>query len=262
MKLGIVSILITIMLMGSLGFAHADDPFKLCTDYWPPYEHKVGRTIEGICVATVRAVLANMGQKSNKIVSASWGRCLQCIKNGDDHAAFSGLKTKERMQFAIYPEEPLTTSHWVFFIREDRSNTLRFRTLNDLEDRRIGVVKGFYYPPDLLAYAKNHAKLEYASNTVANFRKLLDDRLDFVFEDLAPGLSTVEKLAANEEIIPLVNTVLVSEPLYVLFSKKSVKPEFVKRFSEELKRYKKTEEYKAMFRPYDPWVELTTRSKQ
>jgi len=237
MKIGFFAILIATILIGSWGNGHADDQFKLCTDEWPPYEYKAGRTIKGINVTTVRAVLKRLGHDSNQIVSASWERCLQCIESGHDHAAFSAMKTRERMEYAIFPDEPLGTSHWVFFIREDRSDSLRFRTLNDLKGRRIGIVKGFYYPPDLLAYAKNNAKLEYARDPITNFLKLLDDRLDFVFEDLAPGVHMVEKIAAGGEIVPLVNTVLASEPLYIMFSKNLVKPEFVHRFSEELKRY-------------------------
>lgn len=251
MRFTTTALLLAILLVGSLGIAHADDRFRLCVDEWPPYEQKRECKIEGLCVATVRAVLDRMGVTSRKMVSASWERCLQNIERGDDHAALSAVKTKDRMKYAFYPQEPLTISRWVFFIRKDHIDTLHFRTLDDLEGRRIGIVKGFHYPPDLLAYAKNHAKLEYARDSVKNFQKLQDNRLDFVFEAFFPGVHMVEKLNASEEIIPLTDTILTTEKLYVIFSKESVNPEFVRRFSEELKRYKETEEYKAMVHSYN-----------
>jgi len=226
--------------------------FQLCMDEWPPYEYRVGNKTKGIAPATVTSILSQMGHDSLKITMTSWSRCLELVRTGECDGAFAALKTKDRQAYGLYPDEPLIISQWVFFIREDRSDTLSFRTLSDLEDRHVGVVRGFHYPPDLMDYVKKNAVLEYSPNSMINFRKLLDNRLDFVFEDYAVGMHCVRTCFAQTEIVPLVDTILSAEPLYIIFSKKTVTPNFVIRFSQKLRRFKQTKRYEELLRPYQP----------
>ncbi|QJB56192.1 transporter substrate-binding domain-containing protein [Pseudodesulfovibrio sp. zrk46] len=236
--------------------AHAAEPLKMCVDDWPPYEYKENYQIEGICVKAAKAVLERMGHGECSLVSANWERCLNNVRIGDDHLALTAVKTSEREQYAWYPDEPLTTAYRVFFVKTDRRKVLRYRSLEDLNGRRIGLVKGFHYPPEIVAYAEKHATIRYAADPTTNFHLLLDDRVDFVFEDLAPGMYILEQLHAKDKAIPLLDSVLEEEPLYVIFSKERVDKVFVDRFSKELERYKQTDEYKKIFSQYDPWVKL------
>lgn len=259
----VICLLIVIVFVLGVAYAQAGDPrLRLCIDEWPPYEYTENDQPKGISYTTVMSVLSRMGSETPQIVLATWGRCVERVRTGKSHAAFTALKTKERQKFALYPAESLVESYWVFFIREDRSGSLRFRTLSDLDGRSIGIVKGFYYPPDFLRYAKNHAKLEYGPNSMTNFRKLLDNRLDYIFEDLAVGIYGVRAFLAQGEVVPLVDTVMATEPMYIMFSKKAVSPDFVARFSAELERYKKTDQYKKMLQEYLPWFELTSQKEK
>lgn len=237
--------------------AYAEGTMSICIDEWPPYEYAKNHHCGGVSLDIVRSVLARMGQKNIEVVAASWTRCLQNVRKGEDDGALTGLKTEDRMEYAWYPDEPLTVSHWVFFVKKDMDKTLRFKTLDDLKGKRIGVIRGFNYPPDFITYARNNAILEYGADAMMNLRKLLDGRLDYVFEEVGPGMFGILELKAEDRIEPILDAELATEPIYVLFSKATVSPEFVKQFSDELRRFKQTEQYDRILKSYIPLLTHT-----
>lgn len=246
---------ILIFLFPAASLGQSEGSLRLCMDEWPPYEYTKNGHPAGVSLDIVRAVLAQMGEEPPRVVVASWTRCLQNLKRGEDHAVITGLKSEERMEYSRYPEEPLLDSHWVFFVKRDGMETPRFKTLSDLKGKRIGVVKGFAYPPDFITYARNNARLEYGKDSMMNFRKLLNDRLDYVFEDVGPGMFGIRALNAEERITPILSAELASEPMYVMFCRAQVSDGFVKRFSDALREFKKTKHYERIMGSYMPLLE-------
>lgn len=226
---------------------------RICADSWHPYEFVENSRVKGFSVEVVSEVLARMKQSKAEFVSASWPRCLESVESGSLDAAVSALKSSERAQYAYYPDEPLVVTSWVLFVHRERLGQLGFKRLIDLEGDTIGVVNGFYYPPDFLRYAKEHAVLCEAPSTMNNFKKLMALRLDYVFDDLAAGIYILRKLHALNKVVPLRETELAAEPLYIMFSKKTVPQVFVEEFSRTLKEFKESKEYAQIYSRYMDW---------
>ncbi|MCP4988904.1 MAG: hypothetical protein GY928_23470 [Colwellia sp.] len=61
-----------------------------------------------------------------------------------------------------------------------------------------------------------------------------------------------QKLAVEDQIIPLLHYPIKIEELYVMFSKKTIDKQVVSEFSQRLKLFKSTEKYKHIYKKYFP----------
>jgi len=225
--------------------ACAEPPLVLCIDEWPPYEYNLDGKPAGYFTELVTAVLKSMDQEIDKIMSVSWNRGLEMVRSGQAHALFSAFRVNKRESYAWFPDEPLENTKWHFFIREDKSDQLKFRTIEDVKGHRVGTVKGYVYTKEFMDYIRKNPLIVASQSSPRSFRLLLENRLDFVLDDLAVGMHEIRELGAAGEIVP-VGEALFERPTYVMFSKASVSKEFVDRFSHALAEFKKTPEYQAL----------------
>jgi polar amino acid transport system substrate-binding protein len=60
----------------------------------------------------------------------------------------------------------------------------------------------------------------------------------------------VKKKGLKGKVVPLLSRIIKQDNLYIIFSKKTVTPDFVKEFSQELRHFKKTDEYLLIYEKY------------
>jgi len=203
----------------------------------PPYQlTDESGNITGYLVDLIRAVFKEMNLQI-KLIMAPYARCQYGTQKGDFDFYFLAGKTEKRLEWGYFPSESLMIQHWGFSIRKKDEGKIQFRQLEDLKGLNIGVVRGQYYGKDNMEYARKHCKIDYAANDEQNHRKLDIGRVDCIFTEINVSQYLTKKLGIQETVF-LTDRMCTTANLYPAFSKKTMTPEFVGKFSETLKRIK------------------------
>jgi polar amino acid transport system substrate-binding protein len=188
-----------------------------------------------------------MNLKNMTISGYPWKRAVYMLKEGQADALFSANYTEEREKYAIYPKEPLIVSPWVVWVRTD--SNIQFNVLNDLKGLNCGVVRGYSYTPEFWDFLKTKGRFSLVSDDETNFKKLGAKRIDYTVSELGNGLEIIKRLNLKD-IIPLAGNPIKKDGLYIIFNKKTVSVEFADKFSQVLKEFKKTKDYKNIYNKY------------
>ncbi|MCB2141085.1 transporter substrate-binding domain-containing protein [bacterium] len=123
-------------------------PLKVICDPWPPYQIVKDQQVGGFTTTVVETLFRRMRIRNDKIAAYPWKRAITMIEEGKADALFSATPKDRRTDFARYPDEPLVSSLWVMWVRE--GSGLHFRSLDDLEGKRLGVVNGYLLFPGII----------------------------------------------------------------------------------------------------------------
>lgn len=244
MKKNLVKILCVVAICLAVSSIAAAEQLSIATSEWPPYGYLENGKAVGFATEILDKVLPKMGIEP-KIEFMPWKRATEMAKVGETDAVYSASHNAERAEFLFYPETPLHPSEYVFFIRKSDTGKLKFDTLEDLKDHKVGVTRGYAYSDELLKRLEELKNSEEANSDELNFEKLNGSRIDYFPADLINGLALVKKLGLQDKIAHLDKRIKVKD-YFIAFSKKSPKitEEFVKKFSDELKAFIQTEDYK------------------
>jgi len=100
---------------------------------------------------------------------------------------------------------------------------LSFETLSDLENKKIGMIRGYNYPSEFANYVKEHSVILEVGTEIQNVAKLVNGRLDY----MPAVLDTTLYLSKNNPILEKMdaynNTYYFPAPLgtsnfYIMFS--------------------------------------------
>jgi len=225
-------------------YGMAERPTRLVCDIWPPYQMVTEDGYTGLSVDVVRAVYARMGMDNIELMALPWKRALDMVRFGDADGLFSANHTPERALSFTYPEEPLFESPWIVWTRKGTT----IHSLDDLKNKRVGVVLGYSYTPEFWDFIQTYCSVEVVYSDRINFRKLALGRLDATVADLGNGLT----LAASVDrgIHPNPDYEIKRDGLYLMFNKERTSKRFVEKFSDTLKTFKLTEEYRSIRAKY------------
>jgi len=243
MKKGLVAFLGVLVFSMMICPASFGETLSIGTSEWPPYgDVKDGKAV-GFATEIIEKVLPKVGFDA-KIEFMPWKRATEMAKNGEVDAIYSASYNAERAEFLVYPETPLHPSEYVFFIRKADSGKLKFETLDDLKAYKIGVTRGYAYSDEFNKKVDEFKNSEEANTDELNFEKLNQERIDYFPADLLNGMALVKKLGIQDKITFIEKRLKVKD-YFIAFSKKSpkVSPEFVKKFSDQLKEFIQTDEY-------------------
>ncbi|WP_319470557.1 transporter substrate-binding domain-containing protein [uncultured Pseudodesulfovibrio sp.] len=236
------------LLCPPIGEAWADG-LRLCAEDWPPYEYYVEEKPKGLSYEVLSSVLRRMGEPVAENVNVSWLRGLEAIQEGSMDILYSALRTPEREVYAYYPSEPLAVSSWVFFSSSfDKKDS--YADWPDFKGKTVGIVDGYDYPDSFLKRVRKEGRLEKRVLSIDNIRMLGSGRIDYAVEELRVGNRLVRRLGMQGKVFPLLKVVLARRPVFAMFSKKTVSEDFVRRFSDELVRFKQTPEYQEILSKY------------
>lgn len=220
-------------------------PYRIICDIWPPYQIQDGNTVSGFSADVVRAVFDRLDEKTGKIDHYPWKRALSDFKAGHADAIFSANYTKARLEYARYPAETLLDTPWIIWSHQSQAIT----SLADLKGKTIGVVDGYSYTPAFWEFIRKHCRVEAANSDESNFRKLELGRLDAIVAEYGNGSYLVSELGRTA-IVAHPEITIKKDGLYIMFNKKIVTERFVETFSNELKAFKKSDEYKRLYQTY------------
>lgn len=251
MKKAVFVLLVGIMVINIAGWGYAQSSFIIGTTAgFPPYtfQNEDGK-FTGLATDIVEEVFQTM-KVEYSIQKYPWVRALHMLTKGDLHALYTIGKTAERETLFYFPTEPLSYSKWVFFIRKEDAGTLKFQTLDDLKGKRIGLVLGYKYTPELWEFVKAWKNYDMVAKEELNFRKLAAGRVDYIISDYVTGMTLAKQLGISKKILALTQTPLETIPIYIAFSRTLVQQEMVDTFSAHLKTLKSGSKYQELYKKY------------
>lgn len=220
-------------------------PYRLVCDIWPPYQIETPEGVGGFSTEMVRAVFSRLEATMEPVQAYPWKRAMNILEHGHADGLFSANLTQDRQLFARYPAEPLFEAPWIIWTRDARP----MRSLQDLKGLTVGVVAGYSYTPEFWDFIETFCNVERVASDEINFRKLEYGRLDAAVAEYGNGLHLIRKLNLGI-VTPRPDVIVKTDGLYIMFNRTEVDESFVRDFSEELKRFKVTEEYRALRRKY------------
>ena len=245
-----LALLVTVLLsLCPTTYVTANESIKLAADTWLPYENIKNEEAPGFSTEVVTNVLNKMGVKWD-LREYPWARAMKEVFEGNRDALFSAFWTEERARYCYYPKEPLAKEKWLFFVRRKDTRRLSFTSYDEIKDRRVGVLRGAALSEEFWEFVKKHRNYEEVATDDLNFKKLLAGRVDYVVDSYSNGVELAKQMGISDQIDFLRSPVIAEDDLYLIFSKKSVSPTFVDAFSEGLRSFKKTDQYRAIYQKY------------
>ncbi|MGC8819823.1 MAG: substrate-binding periplasmic protein [Fervidobacterium sp.] len=228
------------------GYVLAGNVVEVLSIDWKPYEwfDPKDNKWKGIDVDTVKAVFSNLGFEVSYI-NLPWERCLEAMKVGAYDGIMSLRITKEREEYLIYPKEPLSTGVDVLW---------------KMKNKNIDLSALYKIPKDAIcAYTVGYAyrdwfwngpfRKEPVPDDVTGFRLLKDGRIDLFVCNLLVGKELTKELGIQKDVVYSKN--FNGKMIYYLaFSKNYHGAYLAEIFSSELKKFKKTNEYKSILKFY------------
>jgi polar amino acid transport system substrate-binding protein len=223
---------------------------EIGTSEWPPYDNISNKQAPGFSAEVIRQVFSNMGIAINITEEFPWKRTQLFAYTGELDAVFSVFFTEERARNCHYPDEPLIAEKHVLFINNTDAEILKFNTYDDLRNKRIGTHRGAGIEDKFLDFIKKNSTVIEVSDEEQNFKMLANGRVDYVVSSYGPSLINLKKLGLTGKIVPILSKPVREDNLYIMFSKKTVEPEFVRRFSDKLKAFKQTDAFRKIYAKY------------
>jgi polar amino acid transport system substrate-binding protein len=248
----IIFTLSVLALLNAVSFyADAQAVFKTVSGEFPPYVFtgEDGK-IYGAAAEIVSEVLRKMNIQNFTMGTYPWTRTMKMITDGEVNALFTILKNKEREELFFFPDEPILFSKWVFFIRKADAGKLKYDSFEDLKGKRIGLVKDVKYTAELWDFVIMEKIYETVATEDLNIIKLVKNRVDYIATELGTGIYLAKKAGYENDIVPLSKNPILSAPIFIIFSPKLVKKEFVNNFSDELKKLKIEKKYSEILKKY------------
>jgi len=229
----------------------------LGTEDWSPFsfKDKKSKKILGLSSEIIYETFRMMNVKitSNKIMP--WARTQKSGYAGKFDAVYTASINDERIKYMYFPKEPLISSKWVLFIKKENITNLKFDSLKSLNAKKICLINGYNYPKFFKKHIDKYSKITLTSREDLNIKKLLNNRCDYMPAVLETTLNMIKNktslkhIKAYQKIYYFDKSLSVSK-FYLMFSKKNVSKEFVNKFSNTLKKFKKTDKYQEILNKY------------
>ena len=246
-RLTIIAISVVLVLIGY--HPSSGKTLKVAVDVWHPYEDISNQQAPGFSTEVITHVFQSMGVETS-LKEYPWARGLKNVYEGTSDALFTAFPSEERRRYCYYPEEPLAIEKWILFIRSEDREEFQFSSYDDLIDKSIGVLRGASVSEEFWDFVKRHQNYQEVTVDELNFEKLMLGRIDCIVTSHSNGMVLVKKKGLRDKVVPLLSRIIKEDNLYIIFSKKTVTPGFVKEFSRELRHFKKSKEYQLIYEKY------------
>lgn len=224
----------------------------------PPLEFTRNGEVVGIAVDLTREAVRRTGHNAEFGIHP-WKRVLYEVAEGRADAALNAGRSKEREVWGLYPDEVLINETYVLFAPHPLSLP---ENLEGVQNLKLGNQLGYFYGEYFHTTVTNERfkSVETTLTIEKNLEKLLARRTDVFIGDLLPTRYYMKKLGISDQIHVVrrqdsdEELVVSISPTYVAFSRKTVAPEYVERFSAALKSMKQDGTYERILNTYlDDW---------
>ncbi len=202
----------------------------------------------GLCVEIIQAVAETLDIEVKFDGPYQPTTCLDLMKEGRVDALIPLTKTSEREKYMTYYDNNLIDDTISFIVRND-SDISWTGNLHSIEKHTIGVVKVFSYGETFDAASFLDLDNSEKNTDVSLLNKLLDGKLDVIIAS-SLVLKDIATKAGNIDKIKLLSPNVSTDPLYMAFSKAKNNDKIAWDFSNALKSFRNTSEYKKILKKY------------
>jgi polar amino acid transport system substrate-binding protein len=226
MRTLIYALLISLLLNGIV----AAEPIRLTNGEWPPY---LGEQLphRGVASRIVAEAFALQGIEVQWEFHP-WARALQLAASGQRSGSAVWMHSQER-DADFFFSDPVMESANVLFYRKDY--TFDWKTISDLQDRRIVATRGYFYGEAFEeAEANGQLQVSRVTNDEIAFRQLLAGRIDLFPIDKVVGYATLNKgfSPAEQARLSVHPTPLTADSLHLVLSRQIAgNAELIERFN-------------------------------
>ncbi|MCX9158423.1 transporter substrate-binding domain-containing protein [Niveibacterium sp. 24ML] len=237
-------LILTAALQGA-GAAHARE-LVIVSETFAPYVFEQRGEARGFDYEVSKAVLARLGYTLN-LQFAPWRRALvmAASKQVDGVLGIGRGNQNEREAFLAFPDEALSGSRVVLFYLKGRP--FHYEGLFSLAGKTVGTLAGYTYSPDFASAP--YFTREPVDTHEQNLRKLLRGHIDLALIDTAVGLYAAQQLGVAGEFSYEPHMISGGRQ-YIAFTRARGHDKLAQDFSKALVAFKKTDDYRAIFKAY------------
>ncbi len=199
---------------------------------YPPLSWNEKGILKGSAVDFALKVFKDLGVAAEADEGGPWKRVLYRTLKGEVDMLLSVRKSEQRETFLNYVEPPLTSAVQSVFVAKERP--LEFSEWQDLIGKTGNVTLGTRFGQEFTAFSEKNLTLEYTETIEQAFKKLLNNRVQYVAGPKATYMLYLIKENAQMDVLAI-NPPLVTLREYFAFSKNSpcigLMEEFQKRVS-------------------------------
>ena len=216
-------------------------------EVWKPFQYQdASQEYTGLDFDLFRAVMASAGCDV-KFVEMPWKRIMAQMQIGEIDAVIGASKTDKRKNFGYF-SKPFRYEKMVMFVRKGETEKYPQRSFKALfaSQFSLGATLGYAYGDEYERALRDNPeytkKLNLVKADVQNYDMLLFGRIDGFLGELHHVSYDLKRKGAYHlvEVHPID---VLSDDIYVMFSKKNVQPEFVYKFNTALGEVRSSGEY-------------------
>ncbi|MBI9010897.1 MAG: transporter substrate-binding domain-containing protein [Clostridiales bacterium] len=205
--------------------------------------------VTGPFIDILSKALDNLGYEYEFVI-LPWSRLMNSVGTGEVDMALPFYDKSERRKFAYYSEEPIGFSQINAVVLPD-SKVMFDGSMASLSEHRIGIVQDYFYTTELEnAVKENIITTDEAVTTEENIEKLLQGRVDLIFEDMSVVKEYIKTNKIDAEV-KFFDPPLTYSYLYTVFSKNENLTEIRLGFDEQLKIMKSDHSLQNILENYD-----------
>ena len=233
-------------------FAHAAMAADDCTQIistghpeYPAMAFKDGDRIRGAAPSLVKAIASDLNVPLESQYMGSWADAQAATRDGDADMIFGVYYNDERAKYLHYVQPGFAYDPVNVFVVQDMP--FEYKGQSDLIGKKGATNKGESYGTQFDAFMKDKLEIVRTDGIDKAFDALLAGDVDYVIAGYYPGQAEATRLDINDKIVPLEPPV-VSDEMFVAFSKKSPCASLAPKFGEGVEKFTTDGSFEQMMR--------------
>jgi polar amino acid transport system substrate-binding protein len=215
-----LSVFVALTLTGNATFA-ADECTKITATGHPQYPaiaYKDGDNIVGAAPTLVKTIAKQINVPLESKYMGTWEEAQAAARDGKADMIFGIYYNDERATYLDYVKPAFTFDDVAVFVVKGKD--FPFTDKNDLIGKKGVTNQGESYGTEFDAFMKDKLNVAHVPGIDAAFKDLLDGKADYLIAGYYPGLAEAAKEGREAKVVAL-NQALLSQEMFVAFSKKS-----------------------------------------
>jgi len=226
-----LTVLSALMLTGNAAFAQ-DECTKIAATGHPAYPviaYKDGDSIVGAAPTLVETIAKQINMPLESKYTGTWEEAQAAARDGKVDMIFGIYYNDERATYLDYVQPAFTFDDVAIFVVKGKE--FPFTGQDDLIGKKGVTNQGESYGNEFDAFMKDKLDVARANGIDAAFKDLLDGKADYLIAGYFPGLAEAAKEGNKDKVVAL-NQALLSQEMFVAFSKKSPCRSLASKFGE------------------------------
>jgi polar amino acid transport system substrate-binding protein len=236
---------VALTLTGSAAFA-VDECTKITATGHPQYPviaYKDGDNIAGAAPTLVQTIAKQLNIPLESKYMGTWEEAQAAARDGKADIIFGIYYNDERATYLDYVQPAFTFDDVAVFVVKGKE--FPFTDKNDLIGKKGVTNQGESYGNEFDAFMKEKLDVARTNGIDAAFKDLLDGKADYLIAGYYPGLAEAAKEGLKDKVVAL-NQALLSQEMFVAFSKKSPCASLASKFGEGITQLTTDDSYDKM----------------